>query len=109
MSSPKILITKSSADYELIDSGEGEKLERFGKFVLSRPDPQALWPKRLTEKEWKKADAYFGKEAGQIKGQKEQGERGGWTLRNDLPPKWAIDFAGLKFWIKPTALPKAFR
>jgi 23S rRNA (cytosine1962-C5)-methyltransferase len=103
MSSPKILITKSSADYELIDSGEGEKLERFGKVVLSRPDPQALWPKRLVEKEWKRADAYFGKEAGQIKGQKDNGEKGGWTLRKELPSKWTIDLAGLKFWIKPTA------
>jgi 23S rRNA (cytosine1962-C5)-methyltransferase len=89
MSSPKILITKSSADYELIDSGEGEKLERFGKVVLSRPDPQALWPKRLSGSEWKKADGIFGKE--------------GWSLGKKIQDKWAIDFAGLKFWIKPTA------
>ncbi len=94
-----ILITKASADYELLDSGEGEKLERFGKIVLSRPDPQALWPKRLSEAEWKKADGVFGKEAGS----REKGERGDWSLKKDVPEKWAIDFAGLKFWIKPTA------
>jgi 23S rRNA (cytosine1962-C5)-methyltransferase len=93
MSSPQILTTKSSADYDLLDSGEGEKLERFGKFTLSRPDPQALWPKRLDEKEWKRADAYFLRsEAG-----------ADWSFRKEVPPKWAIDFAGLKFWIKPTA------
>lgn len=99
MLSPKILITRPCADYELLDSGEGEKLERFGKAALSRPDPQALWPKRLSESEWKKADAFFGKEAGIT----ENGERGGWSFLKELPPKWPIDFAGLKFWIKPTA------
>ena len=42
-----ISTTKTSEDYELLDSGNGEKLERFGAKVLSRPDPQALWAKRL--------------------------------------------------------------
>ena len=96
----KILITEPSPDYTLLDSGEGEKLERFGKFVLSRPDPQALWPKRLPAAEWAKADGCFGKGEGSM----EKGERGDWTLRNkELPDRWPIDFAGLKFWIKPTA------
>jgi len=100
METSKILVTKSSSDYELLDSGEGEKLERFGKFVLSRPDPQSLWAKRLSAGEWKKADAYFGKGEGST----EKGERGDWNIKNkEMPEKWAIDFAGLKFWIKPTA------
>ena len=51
----KILITEASSDYVLLDSGEGEKLERFGNVVLARPDPQALWPKSLDTAEWKKA------------------------------------------------------
>ena len=46
-----ILITESSDGYELIDSGEGEKLERFGSIILSRPDPQVLWRKNLNEEE----------------------------------------------------------
>ena len=50
MKTSNILITKPSADYELLDSGRGEKLERFGRIILSRPDPQALWGKRLGEK-----------------------------------------------------------
>ena len=96
----RILIARIAPDYELLDSGEGEKLERFGRFTLSRPDPQALWAKRLPADEWKKADAYFGKEAGS----REKGERGDWNIKNkEMPEKWAIDFAGLKFWIKPTA------
>ena len=42
MKQSNIQITKPSADYELLDCGEGEKLERFGKYILRRPDPQAL-------------------------------------------------------------------
>jgi 23S rRNA (cytosine1962-C5)-methyltransferase len=41
-----ILITKGSKDYELLDSGNGKKLERYGHVVLSRPDPQVLWKKQ---------------------------------------------------------------
>ncbi len=80
-------------DYELLDSGDGEKLERFGKVVLSRPDPQALWRKRLDEKEWKKADASFSRSEASAE----------WTYKNGKFEKWSIDYAGLKFWIKPTA------
>ncbi len=88
-----ILALEASPDYALIDSGDGEKLERFGKVVLSRPDPQALWAKRLSPAEWKKADGYFTRE-----------ESGGkWSLKSDVLSKWDISFGGLKFWIKPTA------
>ena len=54
-----VLITESSNDYELLDSGHGQKLERFGEVTISRPDPQALWPKSLPELEWEKADTVF--------------------------------------------------
>ncbi len=54
-----ILVTEKSHYYELLDSGEGEKLERYGEIILSRPDPQALWPKSLSEDKWKKAHAVF--------------------------------------------------
>ncbi len=80
-------------DYELLDSGEGEKLERFGSVILSRPDPQALWRKLLPESEWKKADATFTRSEAS----------GDWKYKNNKLDKWSIDFAGLKFWIKPTA------
>jgi 23S rRNA (cytosine1962-C5)-methyltransferase len=88
---------KTNGDYELLDSGEGEKLERFGKVILSRPDPQALWRKNLGESEWKKADATFIRHeaAGEWKYKNDQGKK--------QLEKWSIDFAGLKFWIKPTA------
>ncbi len=93
MDNIKILITKSSKDYELLDSGEGMKLERFGSTVLSRPDPQALWHKNLDESEWKKADADFSRE----------GNDGKWKMKEGMNDKWKIDFAGLQLYIKPTA------
>src|ERR1019366_6850586 len=91
---------KAYADYELLDSGEGEKLERLGKIVLSRPDPQALWRKRLGSEEWKKADGSFGRASGDSA---LKGERGDWNLKKTVPDRWEISFAGLKFYIKPTA------
>ncbi len=87
------LILKPAKDYELLDSGEGEKLERFGKMILSRPDPQALWRKHLPESDWKKADAVFSRE----------GKEGSWNMKKDALAKWNIEFGGLKFNIKPTA------
>ncbi len=89
----QILITEPCSDYALFDSGDGEKLERFGKIILSRPDPQALWAKKLSSAEWKKSDGYFTRE-----------ESGGkWSLKSGVPSKWEISIGGLKFWIKPTA------
>jgi len=91
--SSTIQITEPSDDYELLDSGQGEKLERFGSIILSRPDPQALWGKKLSASEWKKADAAFIRE--------ESG--GSWSLNKEVPSSWPISFGGLKFLIKPTA------
>lgn len=88
-----ILVPDPSSDYALIDSGDGEKLERFGKVVLSRPDPQALWRKRLGEGEWKKADGRFVRED----------KNGSWSLKQNVPAKWDISFSGLRFAVKPTA------
>ena len=46
-------------DYELIDSGDEMKLERWGTVVLARPDPQAIWPQQLAEQAWEKADGTY--------------------------------------------------
>lgn len=98
MKNSNILIVDSSLDYELLDSGLGEKLERFGKFILSRPDPQALWSKRLSQTEWKKADAEFIKEDSD-----DSKNRSGWTVRNNQLHSWSIDLFGIKMEIKPTS------
>ena len=99
MKNSNILITEPASDYELLDSGLGEKLERIGKFVLSRPDPQALWAKRLPDSEWKNADASFSRD--ESKG--DAGSKSGWTMKTNIPDHWVIDFGEMKFQIKPTA------
>jgi 23S rRNA (cytosine1962-C5)-methyltransferase len=93
MIEPIILNTKPSIAYELLDSGDEEKLERYGKFVLRRPDPQALWSKALKESEWQKADAYFFREA----------EETGWRKNRPMPEEWQIGLGNIKFNIRPTA------
>ena len=57
---PQYIQPAAFSDYELIDSGNFEKLERFGQYVLARPEPQAIWHKSMSEEEWKnKAHAWF--------------------------------------------------
>ncbi len=88
------LITKPSAGYELIDSGGEEKLERFGEVVLARPDPQALWEKKLATSDWGLANGKYERE----------GKDGKWKLdKSDLSKGWPVEFGGLKFLIKPTS------
>jgi 23S rRNA (cytosine1962-C5)-methyltransferase len=101
MKSSKISITKESAGYALLDSGDGEKLERFGNVVLSRPDPQALWHRHLDEAAWKKADGHFTRSAQEGKWVMKAGTEKTAAEKNEK--KWPINFGGLKFWIKPTA------
>ena len=93
MKTSSILTTPPATDYELLDSGDGEKLERFGSTLLSRPDPQALWRKHLSQDEWKKSDAHFTRTEAE----------GAWKFKKEKLEKWTIAFAGLKFWVKPTA------
>jgi len=85
-------ITKPQPNYAILDSGEGEKLERFGEYVLRRPDPQALWKKTLTPERWAAADASFMR----------QGNAGKWQTRKDMPKAWNIELSGLTFKISPT-------
>ena len=79
-------------DYEVIDTGDGEKLERWKNIVLRRPDPQAIWPKQQPEL-WEKADAWYHRSA-----------RGGgeWEFHKKMPEKWTINYRDLKFYVRPT-------
>ncbi|MFI3304881.1 MAG: class I SAM-dependent methyltransferase [Rikenellaceae bacterium] len=73
-------------DYDLIDSGEFEKLERFGSVVTRRPEPQAIWRKSLTEEEWReRATASF------LRDSKSE-ERGEWRLKRGTPEQWHITY-----------------
>ncbi len=78
-------------DYELLDSGNGKRLERFGKYTLVRPDPQCLWKPLLPSSEWQKADAVF---------QTEGREKGQWVKNKNLPSSWQIAYQDLKILIK---------
>ena len=84
------LITEKSKDYELLDSGGLEKLERFGKFILRRPELQALWPKLLEEPEWQKADATYIR----------TGQTGKWVTKENFREMWQIELEGLTFNLK---------
>ncbi len=78
-------LTPNIPDYELLDTGDGEKLERFGKYVVRRPEPQAIWHKSLKESEWLKADASFLRDA-------KSEERGEWRLKPTMPSRWNVAF-----------------
>lgn len=73
-------------DYELIDTGGFEKLERFGDYILSRPEPQAIWDKSLDDKEWREmAHAHFAKE-------KNNPEKGQWNELKKIPHNWQVSY-----------------
>ena len=55
----RVIATAGFADYALLDSGDGRKLERFGRFTVERPEPQALWRPALEPGRWLGADAIF--------------------------------------------------
>lgn len=73
-------------DYELVDSGDGRRLERYGKYLLDRPDPQIIWKKALPDSEWNKSNAKFTDK---------------W-INKDVPEKWEMEHDGIKFWCRLT-------
>ncbi len=79
-------------DYSLLDSGEGYKLERFGGVTLARPDPQAIWPRRLPQSVWDAADATFSREAG---GDEATGRGTHWNVQRTLPEAWPVHWRDL--------------
>ena len=94
-----ILLTASHwNDYSLLDSGDGNKLERFGPYIFSRPEPQAIWKKNLSPKVWKNISGKF------ISSSSTNNDEivGKWSLEKNLPNKWEINFENLKFFATPT-------
>ena len=78
-------------DYELLDSGEFEKLERFGDYILCRPEPKALWSKSLSQREWDSAvNMKFVPGAGFGKAGKE--DSGSWKMVRKMPEQWRIRY-----------------
>ena len=78
-------------DYELLDATDGERLERWGKYILVRPDPQIIWRGAGKHSLWKRADAIY---------RRSSSGGGGWK-QNRLPEQWHVQYGDLKFLIKP--------
>jgi len=83
-----ILSTKGWEDYQLLDSGDSMRLEKFGKYLISKPDPQSIWKPSLSKAEWEKADATF--------------ENDKWVTKSQMPEKWIISYKDLKFYARLT-------
>jgi 23S rRNA (cytosine1962-C5)-methyltransferase len=83
-----ILSTPGWDEYELIDTGNGMRLERFGPYHLSRPDPQIIWRPRLDRKEWEKADALF------------DTDKKKWITKSNFPAKWLLTYKNIAFYAK---------
>lgn len=80
-------------DYEILDAGNGEKLERWGNVILRRPDPTAIWPHTKNENLWKKNDGHY-----------HRSNKGGgsWTFFKKLPEYWTVEYKDLRFKVSPT-------
>jgi 23S rRNA (cytosine1962-C5)-methyltransferase len=87
---PVMLETAGWADYALLDSGRGEKLERYGRYRIVRPEPQAMWERRLKDEAWTEADAVF-------TGGKDEESDGRWRYRHPLPETWPMEIGGVRF------------
>jgi 23S rRNA (cytosine1962-C5)-methyltransferase len=88
---PELTLLSSPAwtDYELLDSGNGRKLERFGPYIFDRPEHQAIWRQGLSEEKWQEAQAVF-----RVAGGDEMG--GNWQSRQLIDP-WEMHYKGLRF------------
>lgn len=85
-------LTPQWTGYELTDSGDGKKLERFDKFVLIRPEAQARWKPAFPAHHWEAAHGEFVKTS-----------RGGeWKFHKSAPERWTVERNNLKFWVQPT-------
>ncbi len=81
-------------DYELIDSGNGVKLERFDEYIIARPDPRAIWKPKAQQSAWDKAHATF------MRSDKVEGK---WDIKTPPPQHWSVRYKKLSFTLKPTS------
>lgn len=81
-----LVVTDGFPDYALIDSGEGRKLERLGRIVIDRPEPQAMWQRRAPDR-WRDANAVFS-------ASKDDEEKGKWRIDRPVPESWPVRVDG---------------
>jgi 23S rRNA (cytosine1962-C5)-methyltransferase len=90
-----VLAPSNWKEYSLLDSGEGERLERFGAYITRRPDPQALWKRSKSESVWDAADAWFVKNAADE-------DKGSWKFAASELKPWSVKYNDLEFQAEPT-------
>ena len=93
MNTIPIAYAEDWTSYELIDSGEGEKLERFSTYTMIRPDPRAIWTHTKPIYIWERADAHF---------IRTDSEHGDWQTKKNPPTPWKISYHDMKFLLHPT-------
>jgi len=86
---PAVMRTAGWADYDLVDSGGGRKLERFGRYRVVRPEPQCLWRPRLPEAAWAQDDAVFDPEG--------EDDAGRWRCPGETPAPFALSWRSVAF------------
>ncbi len=86
---PGAMRTEGWADYALIDSGHGRKLERYGRFTVVRPEPQCLWSPRLPAEAWDRADAVFDPT--------DEEDAGRWKFRDQPVDAWPLSWGDVRF------------
>jgi 23S rRNA (cytosine1962-C5)-methyltransferase len=91
-----LLTSVGFADYALLDSGEGRKLERFGTIILDRPEPQAMWQRRAPAR-WAEAHAVFSASA-------DDDEKGRWRIDRPVPASWDVHVEGVVMRLKLAGL-----
>ena len=86
-----MLVSDKWKEYEVIDASDGERLERWGKYVLVRPDPQVIWNTEKNDPRWKSADGHY-----------HRSDKGGgsWEIRK-LPEQWTVSYGSYTFAVKP--------
>jgi 23S rRNA (cytosine1962-C5)-methyltransferase len=95
-----LLFPTSFTDYVLLDCGDFEKLERFGAYVIRRPEPKAVWAKSMSEREWAQAAHATFRHA--VGSKSSPDERGTWSVRDGMPDRWNVqyDHDGLKMTLR---------
>ena len=86
-----MFISDKWTDYELLDASDGERLERWGKYTLIRPDPQIIWKSEIKDKRWEKADGIY----------RRLSSGGGSWIKKEMPADWCVCYGDLKFEITP--------
>ena len=84
-------VAENWKDYELLDASDGERLERWGKFVLIRPDPQIIWKDSAKHKAWREAHAVYRRST----------KGGGEWVKSNVPEQWTVNYGSLTFNLKP--------